>query len=472
MPSVTLHHATASPPGVIAGHFGLYGVACLDVKPTLSSICASSMASTTSIASASPRTRLGAPTPHASGDSTFGRVFIGPMPENVVAHTEAEVKKQKTEGLLSLSFDSDEAPDKSDDVSKIIKAHALSFFLHHGGKKKDWGEEQEQSVADEMLKRWKSSEWSHIWRHRHKAKTELGQTNHWVGGSFEIGRLLGVDIFRGVSIDEISKAGRASTSGAQSTAAASKTGTEGEQQTFATAPSRFSVNGDSAAASGSGNGFHDGPSATPATSSTRLISSLSKQTDAIGAPGPSVQRTPTSLLRGKSDIDPKGKGKQKMVRYASNTPPTQPVPPRQVLERTGSALEATSSAAASLSPSLAVSDDVQWGDVVFRGIFVHIVRTYVSNSSRDRMLVRILYTKCETLSHQFNESINRTTRNLHYEDWAEFLVAWRRDSLEIYEDHVSAVAFPPVGPFTRSVSRASLAKKCSLNTSTCPTSFH
>lgn len=68
-----------------------------------------------------------------------------------------------------------------------------------------------------------------------------------------------------------------------------------------------------------------------------------------------------------------------MVRYASNTPP-QPVPPRQVLERTGSALEATSSAAASLSPSLAVSDDVQWGDVVFRGIFVHIMRTYVFNS--------------------------------------------------------------------------------------------
>lgn len=88
------------------------------------------------------------------------------------------------------------------------------------------------------------------------------------------------------------------------------------------------------------------------------------------------------------------------------------------------------------------------------------------------MLVRVLYTRCETLSPQFNESINRTTRDLHYEDWAEFLVAWRRDSLEIYEDHVSAEAFPPVGPFTRSLSRAFLAKKCSQNTSTCPMSFH
>jgi hypothetical protein len=294
------------------------------------------------------------------------------MPENVVAHTEAEVKKHKTEGLLSMSFDSDEAPDKSDDVSKIIKAHALSFFLHRGGKKEDWGEEQERNIADEMLKRWKSSEWSHIWSHRHKAKKELGQTNHWVGGSFEIGRLLGVDIFRGVPIDEITKAGRSSTSGGQLTAAASsgaQTGTEADQQTFPTAPSRFSVNGDLAAASGSGNGVHDGPtsSSTPTTSSTRLIPSLSKQTDAIGTPGPSVQRTPTSLLRRKSDVDPKGKGKQKMVRYASNTPP-QPVPPKQVLDRAGSALEATSSAAASLSPPLAVSDELQWGDVVFRGI--------------------------------------------------------------------------------------------------------
>lgn len=61
------------------------------------------------------------------------------------------------------------------------------------------------------------------------------------------------------------------------------------------------------------------------------------------------------------------------------------------------------------------------------------------------MLVRILYTRCETLSHQFDESINRTTRDLHYEDWAEFLVAWRRDSLEIYEDH----SFPGKEMFTK-----------------------
>jgi len=52
------------------------------------------------------------------------------------------------------------------------------------------------------------------------------------------------------------------------------------------------------------------------------------------------------------------------------------------------------------------------------------------------MLVRVDYTKSEGIVN-FDESINRTTRDLHYEDWGEFLVAWRKDSIEIYRDHVS-----------------------------------
>jgi len=54
------------------------------------------------------------------------------------------------------------------------------------------------------------------------------------------------------------------------------------------------------------------------------------------------------------------------------------------------------------------------------------------------MLVRVCYTKSETIT-EFNDAINRTTRDLHYEDWGEFLVAWRRDSIEIYRDHVSII---------------------------------
>lgn len=51
------------------------------------------------------------------------------------------------------------------------------------------------------------------------------------------------------------------------------------------------------------------------------------------------------------------------------------------------------------------------------------------------MLVRVSYTKSENIK-QFDDAIHRTTRNLRYEDWGEFLVAWRKDRIEVYQDHV------------------------------------
>ena len=54
------------------------------------------------------------------------------------------------------------------------------------------------------------------------------------------------------------------------------------------------------------------------------------------------------------------------------------------------------------------------------------------------MLVRASYTKSESLPY-FTDEVNRTTRNLHFEDWGEFLVAWRRDVIELYRDHVSTI---------------------------------
>ena len=53
------------------------------------------------------------------------------------------------------------------------------------------------------------------------------------------------------------------------------------------------------------------------------------------------------------------------------------------------------------------------------------------------MLVRVYYSKLEGLI-RFDDSIHKTTRNLQFEDWGEFSVAWRRDSLELYRDHVSS----------------------------------
>lgn len=53
------------------------------------------------------------------------------------------------------------------------------------------------------------------------------------------------------------------------------------------------------------------------------------------------------------------------------------------------------------------------------------------------MLVRVNYSKLEGLI-RFDDSLHKTTRNLQLEEWGEFLVAWRKDSLELYRDHVSS----------------------------------
>ena len=59
------------------------------------------------------------------------------------------------------------------------------------------------------------------------------------------------------------------------------------------------------------------------------------------------------------------------------------------------------------------------------------------------MLVRVNYSKSEGLTH-FNDSIHKTTRNLHFEEWCEILVVWRKDSLELYRDHVSSSRMMPL----------------------------
>jgi hypothetical protein len=72
-------------------------------------------------------------------------------------------------------------------------------------------------------------------------------------------------------------------------------------------------------------------------------------------------------------------------------------------------------------------------EVIFRPHIVHDKRPLTSWG--DRMLVRIDYTKSEGII-QFDDNTNRMTRNLEYRDWGEFLVVWRKDSVEIYNDYV------------------------------------
>jgi hypothetical protein len=51
------------------------------------------------------------------------------------------------------------------------------------------------------------------------------------------------------------------------------------------------------------------------------------------------------------------------------------------------------------------------------------------------MFVRVSYTKAEGLSG-FDEKQNRTISQLRYEDWDEFMVVWRHNRIELYENYV------------------------------------
>lgn len=53
------------------------------------------------------------------------------------------------------------------------------------------------------------------------------------------------------------------------------------------------------------------------------------------------------------------------------------------------------------------------------------------------MLVRVSYTGAESVGTAFDENQNRVTQHLEYEDWSEFMVVWRKERLELYEDYAS-----------------------------------
>ena len=368
----------------------------------------------------------------SSNDVAHRRIFIGPMPEKVIAHTEAQGKRTKLtiESVFSLSLDKDNAhnPDKREEVSRVLKDNAFRFFLHEGGKAEDWGAEEEEGTINELLNRWKESEWGILWTHRHhyKKKEQQGD-DHWFGTSFEVGTLLGVNVLQGNEHLKTKAATLKSTPTdivSDSVAPIGKSSVTSPFNVPPVIPQTIppdQQNDHTHATSLENEESVGGP--TPASSSTGLIA---RQADSNGH------------LR----VDVKGKAK--VVRYGdsstnvSDAPPG-PAPPQDVLARTRSTIEPNTSLAATIANETTVSSpiELQWGDVVLKGDYFSLCALWlpVLTSWRDRMLVRVSYTKSEDIK-QFDDAINRTTRNLRYEDWGEFLVAWRKDRIEVYQDHV------------------------------------
>lgn len=56
------------------------------------------------------------------------------------------------------------------------------------------------------------------------------------------------------------------------------------------------------------------------------------------------------------------------------------------------------------------------------------------------MLVQVSFTNIESLATNFDENQNRTTPHIRYATWKEYIVAWRKDRLELYTDHVRTIA--------------------------------
>lgn len=54
----------------------------------------------------------------------------------------------------------------------------------------------------------------------------------------------------------------------------------------------------------------------------------------------------------------------------------------------------------------------------------------------DRMLVRFGYSRDDSLGNVFDDEQSRKTRGIRYAEWAEFMVLWRNDQIQFYEQSV------------------------------------
>ncbi|KAI0720502.1 Pleckstrin homology domain-containing protein [Cerioporus squamosus] len=250
-----------------------------------------------------------------------------------------------------------------------------------------------------MRRRWRESEWGRA----RKRQRQAGSTPKWIGNSFDVGVFLGVDILDDnvqLPSEEPSASAGPSTFAQTIRPTIGVSAASDAADTLVTAQSHLNVPPEESNPPAlSPNVSRDIGNIPSASSSTAL---LAPDTD----PGPS-----TRLHRSSPASSPaKGKGKALHVHYEEP-----PAPPAEVLARTGDDVKVTSAGAVEQTTSEAT---VKWGDVIMR----------------DRMLVRVSYTE-DSVPATFDERQNRITRHLENEGWTEYIVAWRKDRLELYEDH-------------------------------------
>ncbi|KAG2039604.1 hypothetical protein BDR03DRAFT_1008925 [Suillus americanus] len=389
------------------------------------------------------------------------RIFIGPMPEKDASkdasQTDLDSSNRKvTNQILRWLHSSDEGSDGANESStSFLQNHAYLGFLHQGGRKEDWGQQAETDERQNMWNRWQESEWGGAMRHRKKDASTT--TQRWVGGSFEIGNVLGVNILDSppASLPQANQTCPEVTDTPSPTDPLSAVG----GQTIVTTRADFSAS----AVPNSQASIFPFPSSEPSSSSDLFAAGTTLEyrpsTNDINVAPPEGSQRPATFKKSSAHMNAnkrkttffiggrittptssdsqlvpvgldKGKGKDRSFDHVNEGASSKlqlstdvndiPETPAVVLARSGSEVDETSAGVTlDETPSREQSQCKERANIVLR----------------DRMLVRVSYTKSESLPSHFDEVQNRSTPRLRYEDWAEFLVVWRGERLEIYQDY-------------------------------------
>jgi len=281
------------------------------------------------------------------------RRFIGPMPESVLtSEATANRQAQKKRRWFSSSSGVSVTIQKDEDqcLRDVIGAHAYEFFKGHGGKDEDWGEEEEMSVREEMLQRWRQSEWGKL--QSAKDAKESGAKNRWVGTSFDIGTFLGVNILdeAPLTTSPMPSPPASPTKSARPTSTKTREQPSAEE-TFVTAPSQLSPHPPTrrnGLVSGTPTDLHTPSLVTPSdeqpgTGAGESLQGSSRVMDRLHAP----DLVSTSRSNGTADhsVTPSQRKGKKKVRYEDNTYEDEPTPPSDVLARSGQDVAETSAGA-------------------------------------------------------------------------------------------------------------------------------
>lgn len=395
------------------------------------------------------------------------RRFIGPLPEDLLSQVidvvESHPKRrgwfgfssrrqhtQHTQNEQSESSDSDTESEHSEQgIRDAIREHAREFFLGHGGRTEDWHEDTERHVREEMWRLWRESQWGKL-RAQRKEAAKSASMKRWVGSSFDIGVFLGVDLLGGAS----------SISAAPSTVQAQVqpvTPSTAAGESFFTARSEVEAH-----ATPSGHdqtapphpthiGFsiasrHDDPDSSVSSPVLEHAPTPAQSDTALVSIPPPMQNVPSvAQSNGAALTKPHDKGKRKTVHYDipedDDSGELPPASPGEVLRRTGDEVQGTSAGAAQQATR---ENQVKWGDVIMRGMSLVLNFSILCiDVSADRMLVRVSHTGLDSIGSNFDENQNRVTPHIHNQNWKEYIVAWRKDRLELYRDHVRLLLLLP-----------------------------